>query len=353
MDPLSLLPAPPEALRSALAGWYRQHRRDLPWRRTEDPYAIWVAEVMLQQTRVETALRYYPRFLERFPTVEALARADAQEVLALWEGLGYYRRALHLHQGARQVVERFGGRVPDRMEDLLSLPGVGRSTAGAILSIAYRRPHPVLDGNVRRVLVRLLGPALPEGRDGERALWACAGALVDPQDPGTHNQAMMEVGATVCLPFRPRCGACPLAFACRSRGARMPGEPVGATPPQPERRFLAFLLTDGGQVLLVRRPPGGLLGGLWDLPTCPDDGTPPPEAVARLTGQAPPALQDLATLRRTYSHFRGVYRVLVGHLPGGLAPEGAVWVPLEGLADLPLTRYARQALDLWRGRALP
>ena len=199
------------SLRSTLLRWYRKNRRDLPWRRTADPYAVWVSEIMLQQTRVETVLPYYARFLERFPDASRLADATEDDVLASWSGLGYYRRARALHQGARVVMERHDGKLPRDPADLRRLPGVGRYTAGAIASVAFGLPEPILDGNVRRVLARIfavdgvrLGPAAEE-----RELWGLAASLVQGSAPGDLNQALMELGALICTPRAPACPACP------------------------------------------------------------------------------------------------------------------------------------------------
>jgi A/G-specific adenine glycosylase len=256
------------ALRRRLLAWYDRHRRDMPWRRTRDPYPVWLSEVMLQQTQVATARPYYDAFLERFPTLEALARARPAEVLASWAGLGYYRRARHLHEAARAVVRDHGGRVPDTAEAFGALPGVGRYTTAAVLSICFDRPLAVLDGNVARVLSRL--HALPFAiRDprGARALWARAAALVPMRRPGDWNQAMMELGAVICTPRAPACGRCPLRTRCRALAlGRVADYPptVGRRPQESIRRAVA-LIERGGRILMERRD-GALLAGLWEPP---------------------------------------------------------------------------------------
>ena len=203
-------------LRAALLSWYDRHRRDLPWRRTTDPYRIWVSEVMLQQTTVKTVLPYYAAFLNRFPTLHALAEEPEEEVLAAWSGLGYYHRARNLHRGAQHVAERHAGQFPRSLEAALAVPGVGLYTASAVLSIAHGLPLPVVDGNVRRVLARLLALRGPQFRkDGP--YYNRAEELLDPARPGDWNQALMELGATVCLPRQPACPACPLRQHCRAR----------------------------------------------------------------------------------------------------------------------------------------
>jgi len=225
----AVTPGRAAALRRRLLAWYRRHRRAMPWRGTRDPYRIWVSEVMLQQTQVATARPFYQRFIARFPTLAALGRAHESSVLAAWAGLGYYRRARHLHEAARVVAREHAGRVPDDPEAFGGLPGVGRYTTGAVLSIAFDRPLPALDGNVARVLSRLFAlPATVREPRGARALWALAEALVPARGAGDWNQAVMELGATVCLPRAPRCEACPVRTMClalaaaRSRPCRRP-----------------------------------------------------------------------------------------------------------------------------------
>ncbi len=254
-------------LRAPLVRWYRRHRRDLPWRRTTDPYAIWVSESMLQQTQVATVVPYYRRFLELFPTLEALAAAAEDEVLAAWSGLGYYRRARALREGARMVVERHGGRVPRDPETLRTLPGVGRYTAGAIASLAFGAEEPVVDGNVRRVLSRLFALE-PRGAAGDERLWSIAGALARGSAPGDLNQALMELGATVCTSRSPSCAACPVARDCAARASGDPDRWPAPKSPKPatSARLALAVVVRRGAVLLERRSPGAPLRGEWDLP---------------------------------------------------------------------------------------
>ncbi|HWM86752.1 MAG TPA: A/G-specific adenine glycosylase [Kofleriaceae bacterium] len=266
---------PPEIAERVVA-WFRRHRRDLPWRRTRDPYAIWVSEVMLQQTRIAAVLPYYERWMDRFPSAERLAAAPLDDVLAAWSGLGYYGRARNLHRGAREVVERHGGRVPDTAAELRSLPGVGRYTAGAIASIGFGRREPLVDGNVARVLARLF--AIEEdvkSASTARRLWQIAGELVPAGAPGDFNQGLMELGQEVCTPAAPRCEACPLAGSCAARATGRTAELplVGkrqADADKPLLRARAAWIERGGRVLLARRRPEGLFGGLWELPQAPD-----------------------------------------------------------------------------------
>jgi len=270
------------SLRHDLLSWFDRHRRDLPWRRTQDPYRIWVSEIMLQQTRVEAVLPYYERFLARFPSVDVLASAPIDDVLALWSGLGYYRRARQLHAAARRIAE--AGEFPRTLDRLLELPGIGAYTAAAVASIAFGVAAPVLDGNVERVMARRLALAEDPRRGASRArLSAAAATLLDPSRPGDSNQALMELGATLCLPRQPRCLLCPLRPGC---GAAAEGRPELYPPPRRRRpteirRLLVAVVAsreNPDRVLLFRRsgrlaqaapgtpPPAGLPAGAWELP---------------------------------------------------------------------------------------
>ncbi len=284
--------------RRRLLGWYDRVRRDLPWRRTTDPYAIWVSEIMLQQTRVATVIPYWERFLERFPDVATLAAASEEEVLARWSGLGYYRRARGLHAGAQAVVEHHGGRLPENACALRELPGIGRYTAGAIASIAFGQAEPILDGNVRRVLSRLLAfdaTALTRGAE-DAELWGVATELVRGSRPGDLNQALMELGATVCTARAPGCGDCPLRTNCLGLAAGNPEAfPVPREKPATRKATVAVAwITRGTRVLLERPPAGSPLRGSWDLPATELEGDPArPDLPAR---EASTALGDsLAT----------------------------------------------------------
>jgi A/G-specific adenine glycosylase len=256
-------------IQKALLGWFDTEQRDMPWRRTGNPYPIWVSEIMLQQTQVKTVIPYFERWMKSFPTLQKLARSHEETVLKLWEGLGYYSRARNLHRAAKIVVKEHKGRVPDTYDSLIKLPGVGRYTAGAILSIAFDQPVPVLDGNVKRVLSRLFVmqsngvPAAHENR-----LWETSTELVHPKRPGDFNQAMMELGATVCLPKKPLCLSCPLQKPCE---AQQRGEVDKFPPPRNRTRtqkieVSAAVITRGGKVYIQQRLHGGLMGGLWEFP---------------------------------------------------------------------------------------
>ncbi len=311
-----LPPSRVRAVRRRLLDHYDRHRRNLPWRGETDPYRIWVSEVILQQTRVETAIPFYRRWVERFPTLEALAGSDREEVMAAWSGLGYYRRAWLLHEAARVVRDRMGGELPAEARDLRALPGIGPYTAGAVASIAFDRPEPAVDGNARRVLSRLFDLERPSADELERL----ARDLVPTDRPGDFNQALMELGSTVCHPRVPRCAACPLEGLClaRRRGTI-------ARRPTPLRRGevpvfavgTAVLSSPAGRVLLARRPDAGLLGGTWEFPGALADRRESPARAARRTARswlgrdpAPPSPGAAWTVvRHAFSHRRHIYHV--------------------------------------------
>ena len=255
----------PTRLRKLLLAHYDAHRRDLPWRDSREPYGVWVSEIMLQQTRVETAIPYYDRWMERFPKVEDLAEADEQSVLKAWEGLGYYSRARNLRRSALIVRERLGGALPRDFRGLKALPGIGEYSAGAIASIAFGEVVPAVDGNVRRVLSRLFDLENPT----TASLRKRASELVDPDRPGDWNQALMELGATVCTPRSPRCDACPLSGECRAL-AEGTQELRPASKRRPRVRTVSYAvlvaINPAGELFMVRRPADGLLGGLWEFP---------------------------------------------------------------------------------------
>jgi len=249
-------------MRGPLLRWYSRQARDLPWRRTRDPYAIWVSEIMLQQTQVRTVIPYYERFLASFPDVASLAAADEEEVLAVWSGLGYYRRARALHAGARVVLERHAGILPGDAAALRMLPGIGRYTAGAIASIAFGQPEPVLDGNVRRVLSRVLTA------DDDTTLWIAAAELVRGERPGRLNEALMELGALVCTPAAPRCPSCPVRGSCGALARECPEDypRARAKPRSRSARAAVAWIERAGRLLLERPANGSPLRGTWDLP---------------------------------------------------------------------------------------
>ncbi len=344
-------------LRAALLAWYRENHRDLPWRRTRDPWAIWVSETMLQQTRVEAVIPYWERFLARFPDPGTLASADLDDVLGLWSGLGYYSRARNLKRAAEEVVARFGGRVPDDAAALQTLPGVGRYTAGAVASIAFDRPAAIVDGNVARVLARLVGIRdVIETPRARAQLWQEAAALAAGEAPGELNQALMELGALLCVPRAPRCSGCPLSAFCVARAA---GDPEALPRRAPKRaprvvHAVAALVMRRGKALAVRRPASGLLGGLWEMPGG-DVASPRSATAATLatvlrsrTGLSMLQIEPAGRIEYAFTH-----RLLHLRLFRCQAASGRVrldgwdahqWVSMRRLAALPLGTVTKRAL---------
>jgi A/G-specific adenine glycosylase len=304
--------------RRALLAWYDANRRDLPWRKTRDPYRIWISEIMLQQTRVATVLVRFENFLKRFPTVRRLAAARESSVLAEWSGLGYYRRARNLHAAAKLIVGERDGEFPQSADQWRTLPGIGRYTAAAISSIAFGEAVAVLDGNVERVLQRVLG-----GSRTDAEFWRWADRLLDENRPGDFNQAMMELGAVVCLPSQPQCGSCPVAKFCRTRGR---GSRPGAKPRQHKREVSYSLTCRSGSVLLVQRNGSeSLMPGMWELPE---------------------ADSDVAAEIRLFSvkHAITITDFTVHVVSGSGSHLRGKWVPISRLGRLPLTGLARKVL---------
>lgn len=333
-----------------LGDWYAEHARDLPWRRTSDPYAIWISEAMLQQTRVEAVIDYWTRFLAAFPTVAKLAAANEDAVLAAWSGLGYYRRARSLHAAARAIVEHHDGIVPADETDLRALPGIGPYTTGAIRSIAFDEPAALVDGNVERVFARLFDLDL-ETAALKRACWELAEALVPTQGAGDWNQALMELGATVCTPRSPLCGDCPLSKSCASRRAgtvlERPKPVVRAKPT--DVSLEVALAEDAGRILLVQRPPEGRMASMWELPTRELEG---PEGGR--SGLFPPEFgsglasgleldEDLGDLRHSITNHR-IRAVLRAATAPRKLPAGARWADPQDLESLALTGMTRKAM---------
>ena len=314
LDPLQL--ADLDEFRAALLTWYRQKRRDLPWRRTQDPYAIWLSEIMLQQTRVAAVIAHYQRFLQRFPTVHSLAAARESSVLAQWSGLGYYRRARNLHAAAKAVVRDHGGAFPRTSAGLRALPGIGRYTAAAIASIAFDEASAVVDGNVERVISRLSKSTV----SGKR-IWEIAAQLLAGERPGEFNQAMMELGAMVCLPAEPNCPGCPIRSFCRTQGRHHASRKA---PPQVKREIAYALARDGNSVRLIQRGANQpLMPGMWELPQV---------AVTR-------SRELLFSVRHSITVTDFTVRVLscAGELEG-------TWIKNSRLASLPLTGLTKKIL---------
>ncbi|MBU9888267.1 MAG: A/G-specific adenine glycosylase [Candidatus Omnitrophica bacterium] len=317
-----------------LKRWYSLHQRDLPWRRTNDPYKIWVSEVMLQQTQVATVIPYYRKWLRRFPTLVSLARAPLNEVLRYWAGLGYYRRARMFHQAARYVQKKMKGKIPETAEGLCHLPGIGRYTAGAIASIAFGQRAPVLDGNVIRVLTRIFGIAqdIARLRTLEK-LWNTAASLLPEKDPGDMNQAMMELGATVCFPRDPRCPQCPVRTFCKARQRNKPDfYPVHSQKENYEKIEMTALVpqNDRGDVWIERQHASSRWGGLWMFPFW--NGR---SSMIKEIGEFRTRLQPLMIVRHGYTKYRITLTVHKARIPKGkksgkfLMGRKGRWVPLQ------------------------
>jgi A/G-specific adenine glycosylase len=341
-------------IRRPLLRWFSRHRRDLPWRRDRDPYRIWVSEVMLQQTQAATVTPFFERFMHAFPTLADLARADEQDVLRLWEGLGYYRRVRNLHRAARRLAAEHGGRFPSDFATVRGLPGIGRYTAGAILSLAFDQRLPILEANSRRVLCRLFGlRADPRRGPAQRWLWQAATALLPVRRAGAYNEALMELGALVCTPSAPRCGDCPVAGVCAARRLGLQEAiPPRAEPPEPVLvQEAAVVVRRGGRVLLVQRPADGRWAGLWEFPHAPLAGEESHEEAAarlvpRLTGVRADLGPELLTLRHGVNHhhitlvcFEARYRG--GRFRSRFYPRG-LWLRPSELPGYPVSAPQRR-----------
>lgn len=339
-----------EQIRLRLLEWYRHNRRDLPWRGEFSPYRIWVSEVMLQQTQVSTVIPYYRRFLEKFVDVEGLAAAPLEEVLKTWEGLGYYARARNLHRAAIEIVEKYEGQLPQTCAELRKLPGFGDYTAGAVASIAFGEAVPAIDGNVKRVLARLfaLEGDIRRGATA-RQLEEIAAALVDPDVPGDWTQAMMELGATVCLPKSPRCLLCPVNELCEGhlRGIEqeLPVKPIKKALPHYD--VTAAVIRQDGKVLIAQRPLEGMLGGLWEFPGGKQEaGETLAECLQREVkeelGLEIEVGQPIVTIKHSYTHFKitlhAFYCQLLNGRPQSLGVADWRWVTLNELDTFPFPR---------------
>ncbi len=334
------------AVGASLLPWFRANARDLPWRRDRSPYAVWVSELMLQQTRVDTVIPYFERWMRRFPDCATLAAAPLGEVLKAWEGLGYYARARNLHAAARRVCDDFGGTLPSDYAQLRSLPGIGPYTAAAIASFAFGGRHAVLDGNVERVLARLCAIDAPlKAPDTQRGLRELADRLLGDADPALFNEAMMELGALVCTPRDPACGVCPLRVPCRAR-RRVPSDYPAKAPAKPIPTLVvgaAVTWRDDGNFLIALRHPKGLLGGLWEFPGGKvEPGESLPDCVRRELKEELDLVVDVLApccqIRHTYSHFHLDLRVFHcrwrGDEPKALDCAGFRWVTCHDCADL-------------------
>jgi A/G-specific adenine glycosylase len=331
-------------LSQTLLQWYGRSGRDLPWRRTQDPYAIWISEVMLQQTQVKTVLPYYDRWLQQFPDMATLAAADLQAVLKAWEGLGYYARARSLHAAAQDIVERFGGKFPIDLDDVLTLKGIGRTTAGGILSAAFNLSLPILDGNVKRVLARLTGLMVPTAQAIE-SLWHVSTQLVPPNHGRDFNQAIMDLGATICTPKQPHCNQCPWQQFCQAYQQDQVGMipvVVKKTPTPHKTIAVGMVVNDRQEILINQRPAAGLLGGLWEFPSIELDikndlVSELVQSIGQNFGLTVEVDSELIQVKHAYTHFKVTFHVYqcrsIAHAT--VLDKSMQWVDLGDLDRFP------------------
>jgi A/G-specific adenine glycosylase len=339
-------------IHTQLLRWFKKNGRDLPWRKTKDPYAIWVSEIMLQQTQVDTVIPYYQKFLKSFPIVHHLAKANLSKILKVWEGLGYYSRARNLHRASKIIVNHFQGKIPNNLRDLLSLPGIGRSTAGAILSFAYNKEAPILDGNVKRVLSRLFAISGSKAKT-ERLLWGISEFLIPKGRSNPFNQALMDLGSMPCTPKDPQCPHCPLQNFCKGKAS---GDPEryptkGSKKRIPHINAISAVIKRDGKVLLNRRPPKGLLGGLWEFPNWTIEEKRRLRLRLRLRNHIKKEMgmnvkikESIGTFHQTYSHFKLTLQTY--HCQAINRNEKGRWIPIKNLHLFPMSRIHRRIAEM-------
>jgi A/G-specific adenine glycosylase len=344
-------------IQTNLLRWFEKNGRALPWRKTLDPYAIWVSEIMLQQTQVATVIPYYHKFLKSFPTVGHLAKADLSKVLKIWEGLGYYSRARNLHLASRIVLSHFRGGIPDNLKDLLTLPGIGKYTAGAILSIAYNKEAPILDGNVKRVLSRLFALSNnPVRGKTEDLLWQLSESLIPKGFASSFNQALMDLGAMVCTPKDPQCLRCPLDRLCKGKASgepeRYPSRVIRKEIPHIEA--VSAVIIKGGKVFLNQRPPKGLLGGLWEFPNWKIEEKRRLKSRLRLRnhikkemGMDVEVKESFGTFKQAFTHFK--LTLTAYHCEAIKTNKKGKWVPIRNLHLFPMSRIHRRIAEVIDG----
>ena len=347
-----------EYLRKRLLKWYRANQRDLPWRQSRNPYYIWVSEVMLQQTQVNTVLSYYRRFIKAFPSVKRLAAADLQSVLKLWEGMGYYARARNLHRAAQMVVQEYGGKIPKRWAAFHGLPGVGDYIAAAVLSIAFDQPYAVVDGNVKRVLARLHKISVPVNQpQSNHTFKSAADKLLDVRQPATFNQAIMELGALVCKPRNPACDVCPLNKGCRACQSRQ----VTDFPKRKKRmatpvyHIAVGVVFKNSRVLITRRKPEGLLGGLWEFPggKIKDNESAAAACIREIKEEVSLNVeidQHLTQVKHAYTHFKIIMDVFCCKYVSGRVylrgPAAFRWIRIDDYQKFPFPRANHKFIPL-------
>ncbi|MBL0142703.1 MAG: A/G-specific adenine glycosylase [Betaproteobacteria bacterium] len=352
------MPSRTPSFAARIVAWQRRHgRSDLPWQGTRDPYRIWISEIMLQQTQVATAIPYFDRFLARFPDVAALAAVPEDEVMRLWSGLGYYARARNLHRAARAIVAEHGGRFPLSMKEALVLPGIGRSTAAAILVFSTGEAHAILDGNVKRVFARHFGiPGAVDSAATLAQLWRLAESLVPPKDAERYTQGLMDLGATVCTRTNPGCANCPVRSSCVAlrdgRIAQLPGRKPART--SPVREVAMLVIVSRGEVLVEKRPSPGIWGGLWSLPEAPVNAEPAAWA-AKVLGLRVDRADALEPFKHAFTHFTLGAKPWLLRLKGKVPAAreaGAMWLPLQEVAAAALPAPVKRLLArLARARA--
>ncbi|MBE9031574.1 A/G-specific adenine glycosylase [filamentous cyanobacterium LEGE 11480] len=358
-------------LSQALLNWYDASGRDLPWRRTQDAYAIWISEIMLQQTQVKTVLPYYDRWLQQFPDVQTLAATAQQTVLKAWEGLGYYARARNLHRASQMIVERFNGEFPNNFDDAMSLPGIGRTTAGGILSSAFNLPLPIMDGNVKRVLARLIGLTVPPAKALDQ-LWEISAQLVPTDNGRDFNQAFMDLGATICTPKNPACLLCPWRTSCQAYQHNQQTQlPISERKKSlPHKTIGVVMITNNqGEILINQRPEQGLLGGLWEFPSLEvPSGRSTLNAIKKTIPQNFGIRFKLPTaiiqIEHTYTHFKATFHVYQADLDietethrqtansNGAAIEQR-WIKLNQLDQFPFPKSHLKMIQAFRATMLP
>lgn len=345
-------------LSTQLLAWYHENKRRLPWRDPlrADPYVVWVSEIMLQQTRVEAVIPYFERWMRLFPDVRALAGASEQEVLNAWEGLGYYSRARNLHKAAKIVVDQHNGEIPRDLDELRKLPGIGRYTAGAIASIAFNMDVAALDGNIKRVYARLFDVSEPvDSPAGEKILWKLADENVPKGQAGDYNQALMDLGATICVPKNPRCLICPVMELCKARenGTQEQRPVMKPKKEVPHYVYAAGVVIKRGKVLLAQRPSKGLLGGMWEFPNGRVNGDPAKELAKALKmgyklrlrvkrGGSVQTREALGVVQHAYTHFKVTVHAFHCELISMPHATNLKWVSLKELEDYPMGKIDRQ-----------
>ena len=345
-----------ECLSTRLLTWYRKNGRTLPWRGLHDPYAIWVSEIMLQQTRVETVIPYFNKWMQRFPNIKTLARASETDVLNAWEGLGYYSRARNLLKAAQHVLEQHHGELPQDLDELRNLPGIGRYTAGALASIAFKLDQPTLDANLRRVFTRLFNIEVPaDSAAGEKILWDLAAEHLPKGHAGDYNQALMDLGANICIPKNPKCELCPLTEICQAlaKGVQELRPVMKPKKDRPHYFQAAGAIIENTKVLLAKRPAKGLLGGMWEFPNGRIEAEPAKELENTLEREYSLRVQRgaaLGVIRHAYTHFKTTVYAFECKPISISTSDTLKWIHLLELDNFPMGKVDRQIANILYGK---